>query len=275
MEQQANGFGARYGGAQGSSNPNSLQFYTMSKLRQEDGDDRTASVLGGFSGTAGNNAAFKGVNSYSNYNYHASDVGIGGTSNMPSSSFPGGDTCVAGPRVIPSSQHPGPSSGFGSSASAGSNIPRKSPFDIGEPGGQFGGGRSDSGPGNPGAPGYPGDGFGGGVPLGPMSASGPQSCGGVGRELSGSADSLQGAKASSFSSLTGLIRLLNPSLLWSTGQYGPSSAAAAAGDYRGGHQQGGSEEDLDDILNEPPLLEELGIDPENIARYLKRSEPPD
>ncbi|KAJ1611469.1 Yip1p like integral membrane protein [Cryptosporidium canis] len=171
MEQQVNGFGARYGGAQGSSNPNSLQFYTLSKLRQEDGDDRTASVLGGFSGTTGNNVAFKGVNSYSNYNYHASDVGIGDTSNMPSSSFPGGDTCVTGPKVIPSSQHPG----FGSSASAGSNIPRKSPFDIGEPGGQFAGGRNDSGPGNPGTPGYPGGSFGGGVPLGPMSVSGPQS----------------------------------------------------------------------------------------------------
>lgn len=254
MEQrQVHGFATAYGsgGDGGDSNANSLQFYTMSKLRQEGEEDRAVSMGGGFSG---NNAIIN------NYNYGASEVGVGGVSNVPNSSYAERDVSVAGgPKVVVPSLPPGLGGGGSSS-----NVPRKFPFNVGEAGGQLGGGMGAAqGMQLPGC-----GGFGGAVPLGPMSAPFPQTGGSrmqTGGEFGGPTDPpQQGGRASSFSSLASLARLLSPSLLWSAGQDGSSS------DYRGaGHQQVGSEEDFDDILNEPPLLEELGIDPANIAKYLK------
>ncbi|KAK6588269.1 Yip1p like integral membrane [Cryptosporidium xiaoi] len=53
------------------------------------------------------------------------------------------------------------------------------------------------------------------------------------------------------------IKLLNPKLIWSGN--GTSNTNA----------QPSNEDCYDDILNEPPLLEELGIDPLNILKYMK------
>lgn len=248
---QNNGFASAHNGDGGDGNANSLQFYTMSKLRQEGEEDRAVPMGRGLSGS---NTMVNSIN----YGYNAPGARFGGVSSIPNSSYASCDVATpAGPRlVVPS---PPPSLG-------GDNVPRKSPFNIYETG------MNDSGPGGAAAtqglqkPGC--NSFGGTVPLGPMSTPFPQTGGsrlqtGGGESGSQTDPPPQGGRTSSFSSLANLARLLNPSLLWSAGQDGSS-------DFRGGgHQQAGSEEDFEDILNEPPLLEELGIDPANIAKYLK------
>ncbi|OII72289.1 Yip1p like integral membrane protein [Cryptosporidium ubiquitum] len=311
MDKQVNGFGSTYNSVGGfgsnhgginmnnnsnkndNNNANSLQFYTMSKLKQDGETDKMSSLIGmregvggiggngGFSGRTGNNKIFNNAN-YSNYNYNVSEIGKGNISQVSNSNYVSNNINMMSSNVAtsPNHYHPPPLSFNPSSSSISNNVPRKSPFNINETNDQFGGGRSETNVGGmmP-IQGQPGNEFNklggetfGNVPLGPMSASFPQNgssrmqtLGGLSTVDSGNPmDSQQEEKRSSSSSLTSLIKLLNPSLLWSTGQYGSSSSS----NYRE-TQQGGSEDDYDDILNEPPLLEELGIDPANIARYLK------
>ncbi|POM83218.1 Yip1 domain protein [Cryptosporidium meleagridis] len=282
MEQQVNGFGNTYNGSvgfgginnnnydsnSGDRNANSLQFYTMSKLQNDGGGGNEINSLTGMGGsgltggvgilgTSGNNKTLNNLN-YSNYNYNVANFSP-------------------------------------SSCSMANNIPRKSPFNVSESNKQFGvrsepnmGGKGVMEMAMQGKSGsnddfnqvVAGSGNFGNVPLGPMSTPFPQNGSsriqtenGILSSTGNSPDSMdhpiqQGGKTSSYSSLTSLLKLLNPGFLWTTGQYNSSSSSSSS--YGGtSTQQGGNDDDFDDILNEPPLLEELGIDPENIARYLK------
>ncbi|KAH8585244.1 Yip1p like integral membrane [Cryptosporidium sp. chipmunk genotype I] len=313
MEQQVNGFGSTYNSGvglgsinnnsysnnNGNSNANSLQFYTMSKLKNDTGGDEVNSLTGmggggtgvgvGIPGKSGNKM-FNNLN-YSNYNYNLSEISKANISQVPNFNYANNINNNHHNNSNSHHNHP-PSLAFSpSSSSMNNNIPRKSPFNISETSNQFGGRNESNVGGNvtvtamQGKPGGNDDfsqavGSGGfeNVPLGPMSTPFPQN--GTSRIQTGNGllssigdsinqtDSQHGGKTSSFSSLTSLIKLLNPSFFWTTGQDGSSSSSSSG--YGGtANQQGGNDDDYDDILNEPPLLEELGIDPANIAKYLK------
>ncbi|TRY52227.1 Yip1p like integral membrane protein [Cryptosporidium tyzzeri] len=316
MEQQVNGFGNTYNNSvgfgginnnydsnSGDRNANSLQFYTMSKLKNDGrGGNEINSLVGmggsgtttgvGISGPSGNNKMFNNLN-YSNYNYNLANTNKGNLSQIPNSNYTSDNNNNYHNNSNNHYNHPPTLSFSPSSSSMNNNIPRKSPFNISESNNQFGG-RSEPSIGGKGMmevamQGKPGnnDGFNqvvdsgnfGNVPLGPMSTPFPQNGSsriqtgnGIFSSTGNSPNSMdhpiqQGGKTSSYSSLTSLIKLLNPGFLWTTGQDNSSSSSSSS--YGGASTQQGGNDDYDDILNEPPLLEELGIDPENIARYLK------
>ncbi|KAK9173214.1 Yip1p like integral membrane protein [Cryptosporidium meleagridis] len=253
----------------------------------------------GILGTSGNNKTLNNLN-YSNYNYNVAKSNKGNLSQRPNSNYTSDNNNNNNNNNyhINSSNHFNhpPSLSFSpSSCSMANNIPRKSPFNVSESNKQFGvrsepnmGGKGVMEMAMQGKSGsnddfnqvVAGSGNFGNVPLGPMSTPFPQNGSsriqtenGILSSTGNSPDSMdhpiqQGGKTSSYSSLTTLLKLLNPGFLWTTGQYNSSSSSSSS--YGGtSTQQGGNDDDFDDILNEPPLLEELGIDPENIARYLK------
>ncbi|KAH8741792.1 Yip1p like integral membrane protein [Cryptosporidium ryanae] len=190
-------------------NSNSLQFYTMNKLTQENGEIEFAN------GQSSKAPGSLGGSHYGNNqsHYYANNSGNSGG-------------------------HQG----------LNSNAPRKSPFNIINEQSDHGFNKTN----------YNND-----ISTGSMMSSSVHGNSvlmesekmQVSSSLSSS--SLDNVNLNSMNGIISVIKLLNPKLIWS----GNSASNA--------NVQSSSEDCYDDILNEPPLLEELGIDPLNILKYMK------